>query len=101
MELAQKLFSTRAGTLVLAGIAAVLAMAIVLVYVHNYKSSVKSSGAPASVLVAKSLIPKGTPGSQVAQSHLFQVATIRVSQLRNGALSDASSLAGRVAAVDI
>ncbi len=101
MEFAQKLFSTRGGTLALAGIAALLATAIVLVYVNNYKSSVKTSGQPATVLVARKLIPKGTPGAQVAQGHLFQAARIRESQLRSGALSDPASLAGRVAGIDI
>ena len=101
MELAHKLFSTRGGTLILAGLAAVLATVAVLVYVHNYRSSVKSGGVPATVLVASKLIPKGMPGNLVATQHLFQATAIRESQVRTGALSDPSSLAGRVAATDI
>ena len=101
MELAHKLFSTRGGTLVLAGLAAVLAAVSVLVYVRHYRSSVKASGQPATVLVASRLIPKGTAGSLVATQHLFQAAVIRESQLRTGALSDPASLVGRAAAVDI
>ncbi len=79
MELAHKLFSTRGGTLLLAGLAALLATIAVLVYLSNYRSSVKASGQPATVLVAKSLIPKGTPGAVVATKQLFQATTIRQS----------------------
>jgi Flp pilus assembly protein CpaB len=101
MELAHKLFSTRGGTLLLAGIAAVLAAVAVLVYVKNYRSSVESGGQAATVLVAKTFIAKGTPGAVVAKEHLFQATQIRESQLRTGAISDPASLAGRVAATDI
>jgi Flp pilus assembly protein CpaB len=101
MEYAQKLFSTRGGTLVLAGIAAVIATVAVFVYVTNYRDSVKKGGLPATVLVAKSLIPKGTPGETVARKQLFQVQSVRQSQLQEGAIADPSSLRGRVAATDI
>ncbi len=101
MEHAQKLFSTRGGTLVLAGGAALLAAIAVFVYIHNYRDSVKQGGTAATVLVAKSLIPQGTPGDAVATKQLFQAHAIRESQLKNGAISDPASLRGRVAAVDI
>src|SRR6266852_8134068 len=101
MELAHELFSARGGTLLLAGLAALLATIAVLVYLSNYRSSVKASGQPATVLVAKSLIAKGTPGTAVAANHQFQAQSIRESQLRDGALSDPASLTGKVAAIDI
>lgn len=101
MEHAQKLFSTRGGTLILAGIAAVLAAVAVFVYVNNARDSAKSEGLAATVLVAKSLIPKGTPGEVVATQELFQVQNLRQSQLREGAIADPASLQGRVAATDI
>lgn len=101
MELVHRLFSTRGGTLVLAGLAALLATIAVLVYLSNYRSSVRAGGQPATVLVAKSLIAKGTPGTVVAANHQFQATSIRESQLRDGALSDPSSLTGQVAAIDI
>jgi Flp pilus assembly protein CpaB len=101
MELAQRLFSTRGGTLILAGLSAGLAAVAVLVYLSKYRSSVKASGQPATVLVAKTHIAKGTPGSVVASSHLFQAISLRESQLRPGAISDPVTLTGRVAATDI
>jgi Flp pilus assembly protein CpaB len=101
MEYAQKLFSTRGGTMLLAGFTALLAGIAVFVYVRDYRHSVKQGGTLATVLVAKSLIPKGTPGDAVATKELYQAQSIRESQLREGAVSDPSVLHGRVAAVDI
>lgn len=101
MEYAQKLFSTRGGTLILAGIAAVIAAIAVFVYVDNARDSAKSGGLAATVLVAKEPIPKGTPGEVVASRELFQVQSVRQSQLREGAITDPVSLRDRVAATDI
>jgi Flp pilus assembly protein CpaB len=101
MAFAQRLISTRRGTLTLAIAAAVLAGLLVLVYVSRYRASVRSDNAPVTVLVAKSTIPKGTPGNLLAAQSLFTVTTIRESQLRNGAFSDPSSLVGRAASHDI
>jgi Flp pilus assembly protein CpaB len=101
MAFAQRLISTRRGTLTLAIIAALLAGVLVLVYVSRYRASVRADNAPVTVLVAKSTIPKGTPGNLLAAQSLFTVTTIRESQLRNGAFSDPSSLVGRAASHDI
>lgn len=101
MEIAQKLTSTRGGTLAIAGLAALLAGGLILVYLNQYRQSVQAEGAPVTVLVAKKLIHKGTPGTAVASSGLFRPATVRESQLRNGAFSDPVSLRGHVATADI
>jgi pilus assembly protein CpaB len=101
MEFAQKLFSTRGGTMALAGLAAVIAAIAVFAYVKHYRNSVQKGGTAATVLVAKSLIVKGTPGSAIATQQLFQVQSIRESQLREGAISDPASLRGRIAKNDI
>lgn len=98
MELVQKLTSTRAGTIAVAGLAALLAGAAILVYLSKYRSAVDTGGAPVTVLVAKKTIPKGTPGIAIAASGLFTTATIRESQLRDGAFSDPASFQGRIAA---
>jgi Flp pilus assembly protein CpaB len=100
MEYAQKLMSTRAGTIAVAGGAALLAGIFILVYLNRYRHSVKAQGAPVTVLVAKRLIPKGTPGTALS-SAFFTRTTIRQSQLLNGAFSDAASVRGRVAARDV
>jgi Flp pilus assembly protein CpaB len=101
MEYAHKVFSTRGGTLALAGLTATIAAIAVFAYVKHYRSSVKAGGAPATVLVSSGPIVKGTPGALVATKHLYQAQTIRESQLREGAISDPSSLRGKVAKTDI
>jgi Flp pilus assembly protein CpaB len=101
VELVQRLTSTRRGTVALAALAALLAGVSIVVYLNRYRHSVTAQGAPATVLVAKQLIAKGTPGTAVATSGLFTATTIRESQLLNGAISDPVSLRGRVATHDI
>jgi hypothetical protein len=53
------------------------------------------------VLVAKQLIPKGTPGSIVATKRMYTPTTPHPEDVEVGALADPSYLAGRAAAVDI
>lgn len=101
MEHAQKLFSTRGGTLTLALLAAVIAGIAVFAYVTNYRDSVKSGGEPAKVLVAQSLIPEGTAGESVARNELYVAQDVRESQLREGALTDPASLRDRTAVADV
>jgi Flp pilus assembly protein CpaB len=101
MAIAQRLISTRRGTLLFSALAALLAGALILVYVNRYRDSVKSQAAPVTVLVARQMIPKGTAGSVIAAQNLYTATTIRQGQLLNGALSDPSSLAGKVATHDI
>lgn len=101
VEIAQNLFTTRRGSLLVGAAAAVLAGLILLVYLHSYRNSVNSTAAPASVLVAKNLIQKGTPGDIIGTSDQFQVASVPKGQLQVGALTDPAALSGRVAATDI
>ena len=101
VDIAQGLFSTRRGSIIVGLAAAALAGIVVFVYLHNYRSSVSAAAAPATVLVSKNLIPKGTPGNIVAEKGQFQVTSIPRKQLQIGALTDPKALAGRIAAVDI
>jgi Flp pilus assembly protein CpaB len=97
MESAQRLVATRRGTILLSVIAAALAGGLILVYVNRYRDSVKASGAPVTVLVAKVNINKGTAGDLIASSGLYSTTTLRQSQVLEGAFSDTSSLTGKVA----
>lgn len=101
MQWAQKLLSTRSGTLALAGIAAVLAAIIFLVYLNRYRESLNESSAAATVLVAKNLIPKGTSGDSIGTQGLFQVVETTKGQLLDGAFADPAILRGKVAVHDI
>jgi pilus assembly protein CpaB len=101
VEIAQNLFTTKRGSVLLGTVAAVLAGIVLLVYLHSYRNSVNSGATPASVLVAKNLIQKGTPGDIIGQSSQFQVASVPKGQLQLGALTDPAALSGRVAVTDI
>ena len=53
------------------------------------------------MLVAKSLIQKGTPGDVVGSTELFQVSSIPRKQVKTGAYVDPLTLKGKVAVADI
>jgi Flp pilus assembly protein CpaB len=96
-----RLLKTRQGTIVVGVAAAVLAAILLLVYLSHYRSSVKGSTEPVTVLVAKRLIAKGTSGTSIAEQNLFNVTTIPKGQLKLGAISDPAVLQGTVAEADI
>jgi Flp pilus assembly protein CpaB len=101
MQLAQRLLSTRGGTFAVAGGAALIAGLILLLYLNRYRDSVRESGQDVSVLVAGSLIEKGTPGNAVGSQELFQVKEIAKGQVADGAITDPATLRGRFAIHDI
>lgn len=101
MEFAQKLISTRRGSLYIAVGAALLAGIAILVYLNQYRDRLQAGTTPVTVLIARQTIPKGTPGSVVASKGMFTATTIRESQLREGAFSDPASLTGRVATTEV
>jgi Flp pilus assembly protein CpaB len=96
-----RLLKTRQGTIVLGVAAAVLAAILLLVYLSHYRNSVKGSSEPVTVLVARSLIPKGTSGTAIATKNLFVVTTIPKGQLKPLAISDPAVLRNTFAASDI
>jgi Flp pilus assembly protein CpaB len=100
--MSSKLFTTRQGTVLLGVIAAVIAAIALLVYLNHYRSSVNANNQQIPVLVAKSLIQKGTPGDVIARStSLFETAKIPKKQVETGAIVNTSTLAGKVALTDI
>src|SRR4029078_6784500 len=101
MKLARRLTSTRRGTLLVAGAAALLAGALILIYLNGDRNSVQSEGAPVTVLIAQENIPKGTSGAVIASKNLFRTTTMRESQLREGAFSDPANLKGQVVTQEI
>jgi pilus assembly protein CpaB len=96
-----KLLSTRRGTILLGIAAAVLAAIILLVYLNRYRDSVNTGGQAVSVLVAKSLIQKGTPGDVVGSTGLYAIGSIPQSEVKTGAFVDPQTLTGKVAAIDV
>jgi Flp pilus assembly protein CpaB len=101
MEWVDNAISTRRGTLLVGGGAALLAAIVLIAYLKNYRSSVDASNATVSVLVARNLIQKGAPGNIVASTREFQVRAIRQKHLEAGAITDPGALREVVAAHDI
>jgi hypothetical protein len=94
-------FSSR-GIAALLGVALVaLAAILLLVYLRSYKSSVDGDATPTQVLVSKSLIPRGTSGTIIAQQTSYATNTFPRRDVKIGAISDPAYLNGRVAVTDI
>jgi Flp pilus assembly protein CpaB len=101
VQVMQKMLSTRGGTIALGGIAALMAAFVLLLYLNQYRSSVSADAEPVPVLVAKTLIEKGMPGDVVGVKRLFESDATPKEQVRDGAITDPSTLRGRVAVEDI
>jgi Flp pilus assembly protein CpaB len=97
----QRLLTTRRGTLALAGLCALIAAALLMVFLARYRNSLTEAAAPTPVLVATSLVQKGTSGSVLAEKRAFEVIERKAEQIKQGALADPAMLQGKVAAVDI
>ena len=94
-----KLFTTRQGTILLGVIAAVIAAIALLVFLNQYRSGATST---VQVLVAKKTIPQGTSGDVLAKSTgFYTVAQIPKDKVFSGAITDSSTLTGKVALADI
>jgi Flp pilus assembly protein CpaB len=81
--------------------AVVLAAILLVVYLDRYRDRVGSENAPTPVLVAKQLIPAGTPGTLVASQSMYAPTTLPAKEVEVGAISDPAYLSGRAAAADI
>src|ERR1043165_5064470 len=97
----QNLLSTRMGTMVVGAIAAVLAGVVLLIYVGQYRDSVRKEQKPVAVLVAKTLIPQGTTGDIVGSQQLYSITEIPANRVENGAITDPNSLKGKVVVSDL
>ncbi len=98
---ARKVLSTRGGTTVVALISALLAAGVLMIFLSQYRDSVGGADDVSTVLVAKNLIEKGSPGDVVAEDALFQTTAVRKDDLKDGAISDPSSLKGKIATTDV
>jgi Flp pilus assembly protein CpaB len=101
MQYAQRLLSTRGGTIALSIAAAVLAAIILVTYLNRYRASVKQSGLPVSVLVANGVIEKGTSGEVIANEDLYRITSMAKGDVSEGAITDPDALKGSVAAADV
>jgi hypothetical protein len=86
------------------GFVSVVLVAILLAtytFVNRDRPNAGTENAPTPVLVAKQLIPKGTPGSFLATSTMYAATTLPPNEVEVGAVADPSYLNGQAAAVDI
>jgi Flp pilus assembly protein CpaB len=81
--------------------AVVLAAILLVVYLDRYRDRVSGENAPTPVLVAKQLIPTGTPGTLVASQGMYAPTTLPQKEVEVGAIADPSYLSGRAAVADI
>jgi Flp pilus assembly protein CpaB len=97
----RKLLATRRGTVIVAGVCALVAAGILLLAMNRYRHNVDTSGNQETVLVAGGLIQKGTSGDAIASEHLFTPQSVAVKQVSAGAIADTTQLRGKVASADI
>ena len=97
----RRTLSTRRGTLAVAGVCALIAAAVLMVFLSRYRESVDSAAAPTPVLVATSLIQKGTSGDVLAEKGQFETVTRAAEDVKDGGVADPELLAGKVAKTDI
>jgi Flp pilus assembly protein CpaB len=93
--------SNRSWALALGIGAVVLAAILLVVYIDRYRSRVSGENAPTQVLVAKQVIPRGTPGTLIASQGMYVPTTLPQKEVEVGALADPQYLTGRAAAADI
>jgi Flp pilus assembly protein CpaB len=92
--------SSRGGTLMIAALLSLVAAGALLLFLREYRDDLTASDG-VQVLVARSLVPKGTPGEVVAEKRLYKLAQIKKSQLEDGALTDPDALKEQAATADL
>jgi len=93
--------SSRSWAIAIGAAAVVLAAILLIVYLDRYRARVSGENAPTPVLVAKQLIPAGTPGTLVAGRSMYLPQTLPRKEVEVGAIADPQYLSGRAAATDI
>jgi Flp pilus assembly protein CpaB len=89
--------STRSGTFALAAVAALAALGVLLVFMSNYRDSVRSGADEVTVLVANRAVDKGTSGDVIAEAGLYSSTKVSEVDASEGAFADPSALRGQVA----
>lgn len=93
--------SSRGGSLMLAVAAATIAGLLLLAFVNGYRDDVNKEGAPTTVFVARSLIPRGTSADIIASQGLLQRTTVKGSDVLSGAIADPVAIKGQTTMLDI
>lgn len=95
------LLATRRGAFALALLCALAAAGILLFATEKYRHVSTGPAKQDTVLVATAEIHKGASADIIASQRLYEVTPILASQVAPGAIVDAASLVGKIAATDI
>jgi Flp pilus assembly protein CpaB len=87
--------------LVLGGLAALAAGALLLIYVSQVRQDANSQSATVSVLVANKLIPQNSSGDVIASQKWYTAVSTPKDQVKDGAITDPASISGKIASHDI
>jgi pilus assembly protein CpaB len=96
-----RVLTSRFGAFGTATVLAIAAAALVLVYLANHDSSLRSSDGKVTVLVATRTIQQFTPGNQVVDGEMYRESTVARDALADGAITDPGVLKGLVARNDV
>ena len=97
----KRMLSTRRGIMTLATVAAVVAGAILLVFLNAYRDGLTGGGDAKTVLVAKQVIAKGAPAEVIAAEGMYQSTEIDEDDAEDGAISDPDAIKEQYAAKTI
>jgi Flp pilus assembly protein CpaB len=93
--------SSKNGSIGAAILAAAIAGLLIVFSLQQYRQNVDDGGVPTPVLVAQQLIEQGASGDSVGADGRFKTTEVPRDQLKEGALTDAAALRGKVAVADI
>lgn len=97
----RRLLSTRRGTALVAGAATIAATIVLVLVATSSRNDGAATAQPETVLVASTLIQKGTSGSVISSQRMFRSERLAVTRVPAGAIANTSAIAGMVAASDI
>lgn len=97
----KRMLSTRRGIMTLATVAAVVAGAILLVFLNAYRDGLTGGGDSKTVLVAKQLIPEGAPAEVIAADGMYQSVTLDEDKVEDGAIADPDAIKDQYASKSI
>jgi Flp pilus assembly protein CpaB len=90
-----RLLATRRGAIAVATVAGLAALAVLLVFMSNYRHSLRSGNEPVHVLVASRQLDSGTSGEAIAEAELFESVEMRSDEAEAGALTSVAALHGK------
>jgi pilus assembly protein CpaB len=97
----QRLTSSRTGTLILGIAAAMVAGVLLLAYVSQVRKNADAQSSTVSVLVADRFIPQNSSGDVIASQKWYSIVKTPNDQVNDGAITDPSTMSGKVTASDI